>query len=281
MLPNLLQHALDRKQVFEHNGLGAEVNREDHVRRPSEGMEHRQHAEHAVFVGHVECDDAGLDIGDQVALGEHHALGQAGRAGGVDQEDEVVGRHFRAGRLGERVAVDLLQRRRVTARIVQEDVFQGRDRLLRLEDGVQEGLRGQAALDLGVVEDEGDALGFLEEVHRHRYGAEPREGEGEDHELGAVTHQDAEGVALADAELGQAAQCSISSSSCLKVVVSPLKISAGLSPKRSTVLASISLSVRAVGVLPGSAARRWRWASTRSRPSWTARAGACRCRNAR
>jgi len=71
------------------------------------------------------------------------------------------------------VAVDRLQRRRVSARLAQEDVLQRRHRFLNLVNGVQKALRGQAALDLGVVEDVGDSIGLLEEVDRHRDGAEP------------------------------------------------------------------------------------------------------------
>ena len=57
----------------------------------AERMEERKHAEHAVFAGHpVDLADA-FDVGQDVAMRQHHALRRAGAAARKDHRGEVVG----------------------------------------------------------------------------------------------------------------------------------------------------------------------------------------------
>ena len=51
----------------------------------------RQEGEQAVVGVHPHRREAGPDVGQDVAVGQHHPLGPAGGAGGVDQGGEVVG----------------------------------------------------------------------------------------------------------------------------------------------------------------------------------------------
>ncbi len=142
-------------------------------------------------------------VRDQVAMGQHHALGQAGGPARVGQRDQVVGgidRHRRRGiarlhQLGERP-----RPRRVAD---HEDLLHlalGR-RLPRL---VQEGRHRDQEARPRVVELVGQLVGGVERVHRRVHPArhrDPKEHHRVFREVGAIDGHD---LALAEAAPGQA-----------------------------------------------------------------------------
>ena len=78
--------------VAGHQAGDAVVDAEEHVRRPADVEErHRDEVDVAVLEHPAVVGVHG--VGEHVGLREHHALGVAGRAGGVHDEHDVVGRH--------------------------------------------------------------------------------------------------------------------------------------------------------------------------------------------
>ena len=55
-------------------------------------MEERQHSDQPVFLPGVMYGSRLADVCHQVAVGEHHALGEPGRAARVRKGDQIVGR---------------------------------------------------------------------------------------------------------------------------------------------------------------------------------------------
>ena len=53
-------------------------------------MKHREQHDEAIVVHHGHDLPAALDVVEQVAVRKHRALGAAGRAGGVDDDGEIV-----------------------------------------------------------------------------------------------------------------------------------------------------------------------------------------------
>ena len=56
----------------------------------AEAVEQGQAAQHGVGARHVQTAAELRDIGDQIAVGEHHALGLAGTAAGKEQQRLLV-----------------------------------------------------------------------------------------------------------------------------------------------------------------------------------------------
>ena len=143
------------------------------------------------------------DVGHQVAVGEHDALGQPGGAAGVGQRDQVVGRveldlrrrapGCRAGRAGAACPSDA----------VQDDDLVDR----RLLDGgrgaVQEQRDGDQHLRAGVAQLEGDLLGRVERVDRAHHAAGGGDAVEDDRVPEGVRAEDGDDVALAQAPLVQ------------------------------------------------------------------------------
>ena len=74
---------------IEENGLGACQNRDQKRRRKAERMEQRKESDGRVFCAEADQQPAGGDVAGEVAVGEHHSLRQAGRAGGIEDGGEV------------------------------------------------------------------------------------------------------------------------------------------------------------------------------------------------
>ncbi len=213
----------DLAQVVQHRvgALGA-VHREAAHDGHAEGVEEVAHPGHGQ-VGHaggvglepLVLDDAARSL-DQVVLAQHHALGPAGRAGGVADHGQVVG--LPLGDLLLQVARMLppetppkLLHRLVAlqvvllvvaqaARVLIDHVLQQRagrldaDHLVRLLLVLHQGEAG-----LGVVHDELHLAldGVL--VQRHRHAAQALGGHHAPVELRAVVPHDADAVAAAEA----------------------------------------------------------------------------------
>ena len=82
-------------------------------------VEERQDADERVVGGHGLLGGRLQDVGHQVAVGEHHALGQARGPARVGQRDEVVGLGGRLGRRGG-IAVEQRGERRRPVRLAED-----------------------------------------------------------------------------------------------------------------------------------------------------------------
>ena len=149
-------------------------------------------------------DDHG-GVGDQVAMGEHHALRPAGGAAGVEDAGHVVvaGLAERLRHLGEQALVgDHAGRSR---RLADMDEGGNRREVLELARQAGEGVVQQKRRGAAVLQDEGD-LGWRQpRVERHDDGAQCRQGEHRLEIAVAVQRQDGDAVTLADPETGEAA----------------------------------------------------------------------------
>ncbi len=218
----------------EHHGR-AGIDRAEHAVEHAGDVEHRHHAQ-AQRLGRAVAPLAADRVGHQGAMGVHAALGQTGRARGVGQQRQVVGRRgVRAGHAlrGERIGPADVAGRQLD--IGPKPGFHRRRRRVGLADrafghGVGEAgdqhpagaLRlGQRRLgggddrhQVGGADDDrgfgvGDVvaelIGPVHRVHRHhhRIGAQGRVER--DRELRAVLHEEGDAVALAHAFLLQPA----------------------------------------------------------------------------
>ncbi len=72
------------------NALGIERQHRPQRGRVAEGVEHRQHAQQGIAGRKWMMPSIPLQVGADVGIGQHHALGQAGRAGGEHDRRHVV-----------------------------------------------------------------------------------------------------------------------------------------------------------------------------------------------
>ncbi len=77
----------------------AKLDRGEHHRGHSKGMEQRNHAQEFVLVFQLRMLDAGVDVALEVAEGKHHTLGQPAGSAGVHQDGGVVRLGVRQPRL--------------------------------------------------------------------------------------------------------------------------------------------------------------------------------------
>lgn len=143
------------------------------------------------------------EVGGDLPVGEHHALGDAGGAGGVRQGRHVFHRvdvHLRfRGRRGEHVD----ERAVPGGGVADEYLLDAAREFGRPSGRLEERGDGDDPAGGGVVELLGELLGGGERVHGGDRGARARgpvEGEREGHRVGAVQGQY---VALADPGLGE------------------------------------------------------------------------------
>ena len=143
----------------------------------------------------------------QVAVGELHALGRAGRAGGVDQGEHVVGLHLVDDR-GRVVAgvhlLDLGERVGAAVAVHDDHVLDLGQVGAGLLEGLQEHGLDDRDLALGVRADVLDLLGRGGLVDREGDAAEGHGREVARDELGAVVEHQGDRVALRYAQLRQA-----------------------------------------------------------------------------
>ena len=150
---------------------------------------------------------------------QHHALGRAGGARGVDDRGDVVERRRRSvgGEIGwsgrgevgivrDGIAGDV-------GLLEHHDVLERGQRLADLEEPLEEtGVLDDGQLGLAVVDEVFDLLGRGRVVDRNRRGSEEQYGEVERVELGTVAQHQHDGVALADTERfesGHESRCEI------------------------------------------------------------------------
>ena len=194
-------HAL--RLEFRHGHDRAAVRqREDHADRRRERVEHRQHAEQHVLARlEVERLADALDVRREVAVRQHRALRVPGRAGGVENGGQILGRVQR--RLGDRPGGrqqigkrDVLQRvLGPDANLERETWDLGLDRVDRLRKRLEVDQR----LHAGILEDVGDLLRVQQQVHGHDRRARFQDAEVGDRERVAVHAVEPDAVARRDA----------------------------------------------------------------------------------
>src|SRR5262249_7147503 len=180
-------------------------------------------------------DGAGLqNVGDDAAVGDHHAFGQASRAAGVGQSDHVV--CIVETHLGD-LAVALQQRgkgRRAGGLAQHEDLLHA-GAPCRLDCLVQKCARGDIRdgdqeLGTGVVELEGKLVNSVERIDGGDGAAEHRDGQDGDGVFGQIGAVDSEDVTLGEAALGKA--CCDESSPHGKLTVGESASTGGVNQRR-------------------------------------------------
>ena len=73
-----------RVERFQENDAGASGQRQQQVGHLRQGVKQRQHAKNGVARVDVNQPKCAFGFGGEVVVGEHHALGIAGRSGGVE-----------------------------------------------------------------------------------------------------------------------------------------------------------------------------------------------------
>ncbi len=81
-------------QCFEIHDTRAFDQRQHQVCHLRQHVEHGQDAEHGVGVADLQKTEDGVDLAQHVGVGELHALGVSGGAGGVEQGCDSIGRCF-------------------------------------------------------------------------------------------------------------------------------------------------------------------------------------------
>ncbi len=144
----------------------------EHRHRESVDVIERKHGGDAVFAAEAMLGADGMRVRGEIGVGEHHALGLAGGAGGVHQEGEGVGN----GEIGPRAIAALRRpaRRLILRRLIGQGLGVGVD--LDDRDGPREILdqvndfwgplrRGEDERAVGMVEHVLHLLGLREQVH--------------------------------------------------------------------------------------------------------------------
>ena len=153
-------------------------------------MKERQDADERVVGGDRLLRRGLQDVRHQVAVGEHHALGQARGPARVGQRDEVVGAGGRVARAVARVAVEQL--------VDDADLIDA-GAARRLAPAVERVRAGEQRPRPGVLQLEGQLVDRVDRVDRRAHRAEDGDGVEGDHVLGRVGRVEGDDVALADA----------------------------------------------------------------------------------
>ena len=152
------------------------------------GVEERERGVDDVVVGQLgDGGDVGAGAGD-AALGAAHRLGQAGRAGGEDEQEEVVVRGRSRGRRDGAAAVE----RGLVAGVVDDQDPFGRDGVRRVVEQAGEVARGHQGLAVGVVDELGQLLAAVGRVDPDHDRARQRAGDEPEQVVGHVVEQDAD-----------------------------------------------------------------------------------------
>ena len=183
------------------------------------GPSGRQIGEHDILFGQfVELDRVRRRI-DQTLAGEHHALGRAGRSGGVENDGRVgalAGGDLGVEpsgdlRIGERLAAildDVIDRMQVAVVVVAQAAPLVVDHLLELGQALHDRHdlvdlllvfdRGETRFSVG--QHEGEFVGHSVGIDRHRHRAEHLRRRHRPIELGPVAADDGDGLAALEAE---------------------------------------------------------------------------------
>lgn len=178
---DLLDGMVERLNRFDKDDAGTDGERGEDANGQHKAVKHGQQKREAVALGFVEDADATGDIGGEVGVGEHRALGFTGGAGGVDNDGKVVELRFDETGLG---GGDLVE----VGDVENADAFE-------FTADFEEVLAGDKGGELAVV---GDVLDFrcLEEgVDGDGDSAGFQDGVENVDELGTVLNEDADAVA--------------------------------------------------------------------------------------
>ena len=192
-----------RDGAVEGGGV-AQTEREVVGGRAFEGVRERQEREEGLVTARLQVLEHALDVRDDVAVREHHALGVARGARGVDERGEVGGLGSLLGQLARFAELEegLLghdgnRRLQIVAvLVVGDDDEADLGRLGGLADLLPlEELVGHEDLGTGVVQDEGGGLRRVDGVQRHRHERVRERGEVEEDRFGAVGQEHRHAVA--------------------------------------------------------------------------------------
>ena len=86
MADDFLQNVLGRVERFDQDNGAADAERQQNPHREHEAVEHGQENDEAVFPDGFERHAAAFQVGQQIGVGQHRALGMAGGAGGVNDD---------------------------------------------------------------------------------------------------------------------------------------------------------------------------------------------------
>ncbi len=135
-------------------------------------------------------------IGEHGAMGEQRALGESGRARGIEQGRDIAGTHRGQGALGHPAPLQqrVIAHRGARAAVEADDMGELRQfraqRLDHLEIGIRaEGSRQQKRLAVGLGEGESEIVMPVMAVERHHHHAGQRDGELGDRPFQTVLRQ--------------------------------------------------------------------------------------------
>ena len=171
-------------------------------------VEEREDADQHVLTGHRQRSRGLDDVGDEIPVGQHHALRQPGRPARVRQDREVGSRIDldlgRRGSLREQVA----ETRLIAIAIADDDDLLDRRVGGGGASGLEEGADGEHQPRAGVVHLVSQLARRVERVRGRADGATPGHAVEDQRVLGQVRHVDRDPVALADPSGRQrAGQC--------------------------------------------------------------------------
>jgi hypothetical protein len=137
--PVVLNHAQELRQLKprHRHDRGPALQHRVHEAHEPVDVKERQHREDAITLACMEQTGVLADVRDQVAVGEHHALGQPRGTAGIREGDDIVGGVDRdPGRLANRLQ-QRRERRRLVGLAVHKDLLYARrlrrhGRLLKL-----------------------------------------------------------------------------------------------------------------------------------------------------
>jgi hypothetical protein len=95
---DFLDDVLGRMQGADDDHGAADGERQQDAHGEHEAVKHGQQDREAIVVHGAEHDAAALDVVEEIAMGEHRALGPARGAAGVDDDGKVVARDRGGGR---------------------------------------------------------------------------------------------------------------------------------------------------------------------------------------
>ena len=180
------------------------------------------------MLGVAEADDRVLRVGYEVAVGQHRALGQAGRAARVEDPGEGVGVD-RGGWVAAAGAVGVAELGEGNAALGRVRLRTRVDQVLDRVAGVRQGAAGveervvdQQRLGPRVAEDELELLGREADVEVVEHAAAARDAQPGHEVRGGVEHQHARDVPGAQAQLAEAGvECG---SACAQLGVGPARV---------------------------------------------------------
>ena len=148
----------------------------------------RQKGEKQIIVEDLHAPETGCHIGEQIAMRQHHPLGVAGGAGGVDQRCQSVA--LRAWR-GQLVIPALIPGDGVDTLLLTPEGNGGVAASLKL---LHLPLFSEHQRHIGIIQYIGDSLRRIGEIGRHRHRSKPQDGKIGDQPLRAVVPKDADAI---------------------------------------------------------------------------------------